>query len=310
MTEAFDDQVLSDHKDSVLYMMTRRVINGQYAEHEVDFNLAGLEVARQFIPPALMPNSVIVDIGSSSGSMIAEAAESAEIRARIVCIEPDQGALEMYQSLSSELKEHASFIQAAGEAIPLKDNSAQGATLHNVIFRAQDAAAVLSEIKRVVVPGGFVAISSNAKGHAYWRHEFERIVAERVMDITGMPLRIPTPPAEGHYLEDLPGLFAQVGDLAVQDDLYVSQDTKVIITRGQRLENYLDSIKYSVANTDLSGEHRSTWRSVVDSWLKPHIETEIDKFGQIDKQRRLASEPFFADTIRRGMFVLINSKKE
>lgn len=88
----------------------------------------------------------------------------------------------------------------------------------------------------------------------------------------------------------------------------VALDTHAVITRGRRLETYLDSIKYSAANTNLPDEHRATWRKVVDFWVKTFIEDEISKAEEVNKLLKSEAEPYFADPIRRGMFVMRNMK--
>jgi SAM-dependent methyltransferase len=302
------DALETDHKDSVLYMVLRRVINGEYAEHPVDFNIAGIEAGEQSLGRRLDDNDVIVDIGSSTGEMIANAAQALETPAKIVAVEPARDAAALHRLLPKDMQSGMTYIRGKGEAIPLADNSATGATLHNVIFRADDAQAVLNEVKRIVRPGGFIAISSNAKEHARYRHAFEQAVAERVMRVSGVQFIPPKPPAEGFYLSDLPRLVAIVGDLVVVPDLYVNQNTRAIITRGERLTHYLQSIDFSAATTNIPPELRSVWRRMVHEVVEPYIDHTITTMEHCAKRNGIAQEPFFADTIQRGMFVLRNAK--
>lgn len=306
--EQFQDDPIYDDRDSVLYMILRRIINSEYADQPMDFNIEGLLAGEKILGRTFTESDVIADIGSSSGEMVAEAVVTTGILSKIVCIEPLKDAYDTHLYLPIELQERVSFVRAVGENIPLKDNTLTGATMHNVIFRAQDAKSMLKEAQRTVMPGGFIAISSNADGHAYYRHKFESNVAEKVMEIAGIEFSAPKPPAEGHYLEDLPNLISEVPGLEIENDLYVSQDTFAAISRGQRLEDYLDSIKYSAANTDLPNEHRETWRRVVDFWVKPFIEKEIAEAEEVKEQHALNITPCFADPIRRGMYILRNNK--
>lgn len=301
---------VGDHKDSNLYMMLRRTINEEYAAQPVDFNLAGLQIAEQAVGRCLTSEDTIVDIGSNSGGMIADAAIRLGTTARILCVEPDAGAAEAHQRLDNELHNRVHFVQGAGEALPLADNTVTGLTMHNVIFRAKDAVAMLQEAKRVVQSGGYVAISSNAFGHATHRHRFERMVAKEVMQESGFKFPIPRPPAEGTYLEDLPALIAQVGDFELREDLYVSQNTEAVITLGERLDTYLLSIKYSAANITIPARLHSVWRRAVNKQIRPIIERKIQAVLEAAPGHDVESVPCFADPIRRGMYVLVNRKCE
>jgi len=312
-TVVINEDSLVDHRDSIVHMTMRRMINGEYAEEPVDFNAEGFKAAEKILGKDVLDNSVVVDIGSSTGQMIAEGALATGTKARIICVEPHPEAVELRRYVNEEYKRRVDYIEGSGENIPLKDNSVRAAFLHNVIFRSDNREQMLSEVQRVVVPGGVVAISSNAKGHAHWRHEFEKRIAEIVSTKTGQIFRIPRPPAEGNYLEDLPALFERVGGFEVcsntlGDKLYVSQDTEAIITRGTRLDNYLHAIEFAAINTGLKDEYYHDWRAAVNTWLRTYIESEIDKVQEIYEQQGTDKEPFFGDSIRRGMYVLINKK--
>lgn len=306
--EAMQSELPPEHRDSLLYMMARRVINEEYAEHPIDFNAAGLEAGEKMTPGGLTSEQVVVDIGGNSGRMIAEAAVKTKTKARIICLEPDEGAQDVYDIMEVSLKQRVAFIRGVGEALPFADSSLQGATLHNVIFRASSATAMLEEVKRVVAPGGFVAISSNGEGHAYYRHKFERDVANLVMQQSGVLFAPPNPPAEGHYLEQLPALFEKIGGLKPIDSLYVPQHSRAIITRGERLHDYLMSIKYSAANTTTTALLYKSWHAAVDTVIEPQIQAKIAAMERSNYQQGTTQEPFFADTIQRGMFVLENTK--
>ncbi len=295
-----------DHKDSHLYMMMRREINEGYAEIPVNFNAAGLLAGQKMAGRIFSHDDIIVDVGSNSGQMIAEAAIETGVQARIICVEPDDEAAQARSIMPPDVKNRTNFLQAVGEALPLATSSVEGLSLHNVIFRAQSASAMLAEVKRVVKPNGFIAISSNDRGHAPFRHEIERRVAEAVIRETNQPFKVPPPPAEGHYLQTLPSLFERVGGLAIRDDLYVAQRTRALITPGDRLENYLESIKFSAANTGIANAERRIWRRIVNTSVRAFIENRMATSATTDPKTYQKIGPFFADPIIRGMFVLQN----
>ncbi|HVS58112.1 MAG TPA: class I SAM-dependent methyltransferase [Candidatus Saccharimonadales bacterium] len=289
-------------------MKLRRLINETYAVNPVDFNEMGLRLGEEVLGRMLTCGDVVVDIGSSSGEMIADAALSIGVQARILCVEPNTEAAELYSLLSDEQRSRIDFVQGIGEQLPLRDNSAAGASLHNVIFRASDAKAMLNEAKRVVKPGGFIAISSNQRGHGDYRHTRERAVAEQIVAHTGVMLKPLLPPAEGYYLDDLPTTVEEVGGLKIMPDMTIRQVTEAKITRGERLENYLDSIKYSAANVDLPPQYRNMWRTIVDVVVRQEVEGKIDESEQAFRALGRTEEPYFADRIWRGMFMLRNEK--
>jgi SAM-dependent methyltransferase len=298
----------TDHKDSVMYLTLRREINEDFAEHRVDFNVEGLEKGELLLGRCFTPDDIVVDIGSSSGVMLAEAALETANQASLVCVEPDTDAFYTYQRLDEAYQSRVTFIRGRGEELPLADNTAVGATIHNVIFRLSDPVAVLNHMKRVVKPGGFIAISSNDVGHAEKRHGHVRKVALEVMAQTGDSFTIPGPPAEGHYMRDLPKLVHRVGGLAIVNDLYVRQDTWAVVPEGRPVDSYVQSIKYSAANTDIAPEHRETWRRAVDLIVVPEIEAEIAAMRRTLKGPK--DIPYFRDSIKRGMIVLRNDKAE
>jgi SAM-dependent methyltransferase len=306
MTSTPEHGIIKDHSDSFMDMVLRRMINEDFAEHPTDFNVEGLRAGQKFVEGGLTRDDLIVDIGGSSGQFAAIAAKQTTTEAHIVTIEPDD---ETYDYMPEELKGYTSFMQGYGEDIPLPDNSATGVTAHNVIFRVGNLARVLSEMKRVVRPGGFIAISTNAYGHAYYRHSFEHRVAEIMQQKVDIPFSIPGAPAEGRYIEDLPDIFRSAGELEQVRGLAVTQNTRALITSG-RLSEYLLSIMYSVNRTSLPPEYRRVWREVVKSLVKPEVEHGIAQMEAEDQLLGVSREPFFADPIRRGMVVLRNIKPE
>jgi len=295
----------SDNEDSFLYMVSRRLVNEDYAENPVDFNVQGLLAAQAMLEPErLSAANLIADIGCSSGLFIVSAAEKTGTEAFIVGIEPDPEAT-LY--LPDLYKGRIAIMQGYGEDIPLPTNSVVGATGHNVIFRSSNIPAMLSEMKRIVEPGGMIAISTKAKGHAEKRYRFQRQVAREVSELTGLKLHIPEESSDGSYIEDLAGIIEETPGLEVRDDLRVDQDTKAIITR-ERLDDYLFTVSNAVSRTDLPPTMRYLWRQVVGTSVKTEIEQEINAMEESDRREGVVREPFFADIIRRSMVVMLNVK--
>lgn len=307
MRETYNPAQQSDHTDSLVYMLFRREINESFAECPVDFNYEGFVAAERVADRPLTPQDIVVDIGSSSGIMAAEGALGSGTEASVVCVELDQGAAEAHGRLPQAYRDRVSYLRGSGEALPFRNKTIQGLSMHNVIFRAKSAHAMLQEAKRVVKPGGSIAISSNARHHALKRHGFESMVARETIARTHADFTVPKPPAEGRYLEDIPRIIEEVGGLTMIPDFYVAQNTRAIITPGDRLFDYLQSIKYSAANTNIPPWARPHWHQLVDELVQPHIAAEISHSAQTANghdELRARIGPFFADTIARGMFVL------
>lgn len=287
-----------DHIDSFMYMMFRRVINEQYAEDQYDFNRLGMEAGRIVLGRDYVDQDLIVDIGSSTGQIAAEAADSLGIQAKIIGIEPDTVAVDMSMLLTDHLRKRIQVVPRYGEDTGLATNSAVVMAAHNVVFRAQQPVEVLRDALRYVQPGGVLCVSSNSKTHGVRRHQFEKDTAESLKDMTGLAFETPAAPAEGYYLHNLPDLFEKVPEWRVIDGLTIIQNTRAVITPGERLETYLDSIKFSAANVTTSKEIRKIWGEVVEADVRPVIESEIAS----------SDDGAFYDTIHRGMFTLQNLK--
>lgn len=289
-----------DHPDSVAYMMLRRTINEEYAETRRDFNVLGLQVGATVLGRALLESDTIIDIGSSNGTIIAQAAKDEGLDSHIICVEPSEEGASSFAKERHTRASGVTFLQAYGEKIPLRASSADGATLHNVIFRSPNAVGMLQEVQRVVKPGGFIAVSTNYEGHARERHQFEARITREFFKHTGVKLDAVRPPAEAHYVTDLPRLFIETGNLDVGNLMYVHQDTHAVITPGERLETYLTALKFSAVDAGVPDDMRGWWRFIVEKIARAKIEREMQK----------SPEGTFLDTIHRGMYVVRNIKSD
>lgn len=291
---------IGDHRDSILYMNTRRRINEEFAKVPVDFYAESLNAGQLVLGRDLTSNDTMVDIGSSTGEIMTNAANKLGVAAQIICIDSDPEVPYTYSFNLLRAAQRVRFVMAEGENIPIAANSLAGATMHNVIFRAEDAIAMLAEAKRVVMPNGFIAVSTNYEGHAIIRHALEKTIAKKVMEISGVHFEIPQPPAFGRYIDDLPKLIKAVGGLEVINKLFVNQDTQAIITPGDRADTYIESIKYS--GFYAPDNVRAVWRRVssivIDDFLSK-LEMSKESGGPIP----------LVDTIKRGMYMLRKTNK-
>lgn len=313
LLDQFDDGV--DGRDSVLYMKFRRLINEEFAVRPVDFNLQGLLVAQTALGRMVSENDIFLDVGSNDGQIPSEALSKSGLPNKLICLEPDSEAATYYAGLvrpdlleSEQLKDRVLYIRAVGEMIPLEDNSVSGASLHNVIFRAKDMTRLLKEVGRVVIPSGYIAISTNCRGHAPMRHYFEKYTSQRLAQLSGQALDSLEPPAQGRYLEDLEPILSGIESFELMKNLTVQQNTYAMITN-ERLQFFLQSIDYSSANVEgISDESRSLWRQIVHTEVREQIEQRLEYIKNAFARNYRLKEPFIMDPIKRGMLVVRNNK--
>lgn len=288
------EKIPGSSPDAFFDMALRREIN-DFADLPVDFYLEGFKKAREYT--GLTDQSTVLDIGCSNGRFIIEAARATETNAALIGLDIDSEAYRHFPPPHTA-ESRFSFIQGRGESVPLAANSVQVAMAHNVLFRSNEASAILREMQRVVEPEGLLMVSTNGRGHAFWRHTFERLVALELKRGTSLDLIPPKPPAENCYLEDIPEMIAEVGDLSVIDTSVV-QYCQAKITP-DRLEDYLTSIKLTANRTDISPQMHHAWRRLVDAHARSFILDHMRKNGD--------GNPYFVDVVHRGMFVMRNNK--
>lgn len=313
MTAGVEDLSRFDHQDAYLDMVSRRLVNEEFAEQPVDFNEEGFEKAKKLV--SLSRNDAIVDIGTSSGVFALDAAEAAGITSHLIGIEPDVAAA-MFMPGNRDIGQFT-FIEGHGEAIPLPDNAAKIVTAHNVLFRAKDKLKMLAEMKRVAEPGGLIIVSTNAKGHAYERHNFEQAIARILSLKLGMEITPPPIPAAGCYLGELPEILKQSGGLQPLE--FVRQTCRAIITK-DRVGAYLRPLEMAANRTNLpaDAETRYLWRQTVHTYIEPKVQRVIDaaefltdlEDNDIEDNPEAAQtqEPYFPDIIDRGMIIARNLK--
>lgn len=288
--------------DAYADMVLRRLLS-QYAERPVDFNVEGLRKVQDHLDPPLGADDTVLDVGCSSGEFVLEAARATGVRARLIGLDPDDHAYRQHFPGGPDA-DRFTFIKGIGEDIPLPDDAARVATAHNVLFRADDQYKMLDEMKRVVEPEGLIIVSTNGRMHAYWRHLFERMVALKVSQTTGMsePLH---PPAEGFYMEDVPEIVERSGGLEIIDTLVQRTESRITL---ERLPDYLTSLKFSVNHTDTPPEYWRVWRETVDGLARPLILKTIYQQTLRNAEAGRSDEPYFPDPVHRAMFVLRNNK--
>lgn len=115
---------------------------------------------------ALLPShGMLVEIGSGTGALLADLSRRAE---RLIAIDHSPAMLELArQRVASEGLANVELRLGELSHLPLADGLAQGVVLNMVLHHAADPPAVLKEIRRVLAPGGMLALADLA------RHERE-----------------------------------------------------------------------------------------------------------------------------------------
>ena len=291
-----------DHVDSFMYMMSRRRIS-EFAAEPYDYYPEGLRWANVTLG-GLTSHDAVLDLGGSSGQFALDARAAVGIDPHIYVVDPDDEPYNLYLPVRWPDPVGFDFIKGYGEDIPLPNNAVAVSMAHNVLFRAKDMYKMLGELVRVTRPGGLILVSTNARDHAPFRHNFERIVADYVsieMGVFNDPLR---PPAHGCYMEDFPDLIKDIPGL--RQIYFHPHKTYSVITR-DRLPYYRDAIYFSANQLSDSARTRSVWRKVVDSDVIPYVEAHIAR-QEARGRRPNGFPPHFPDPIHRGLFVLRNIK--
>lgn len=99
------------------------------------------------------PGTKVLDIGCGTGMTVEYLSDVCALQAVGVDVSPIQ--LEQGRKRAPDLR----LIQAAGESLPFADAAFEGVIAECSLSVMQDAAAVLAEISRILVPGGKLAIT-------------------------------------------------------------------------------------------------------------------------------------------------------
>ena len=144
--KAFFDEVASDWDTMRIAYYDERVIERMAAAAELD------------------PTMTVADVGTGTGFVAAGMAPRA---ARVVGIDSSAEMLAVAKRHFAELGiRNVELREGDIASLPLDDDSVDAAFANMVLHHAEDPAAMLSEMARVVRPGGTVAICDEVE-HSY-----------------------------------------------------------------------------------------------------------------------------------------------
>jgi SAM-dependent methyltransferase len=122
-------------------------------------------VANPFALRRLAPGERVVDIGSGAGFDSFLAAAQVGPTGRVVGVDMTREMLEKSTATGAELGlDHVEFRAGLAESVPVEDSWADVVISNGVINLCADKHAVLSEIRRVLRPGGWLQFADIANG--------------------------------------------------------------------------------------------------------------------------------------------------
>ena len=108
----------------------------------------------QFLVPTMMalvdPSVVLADLGCGSGDMVAQVAPSV---ARVIAVDHEQGMLDIAAERLSQL-DNVDLRLGEMTALPIADDTLDYALVMLVLHHVTDVDGALSEVRRVLKPGG------------------------------------------------------------------------------------------------------------------------------------------------------------
>jgi len=122
-------------------------------------------VANPFALRRLAPGERVVDIGSGAGFDSFLAAAQVGPTGRVVGVDMTPEMLEKSAATGTELGlDHVEFRAGLAESVPMEDSWADVVISNGVINLCADKHAVLSEIGRILRPGGWLQFADIANG--------------------------------------------------------------------------------------------------------------------------------------------------
>jgi ubiquinone/menaquinone biosynthesis C-methylase UbiE len=125
-----------------------------------------LENSARYMTEYLKPQSHVLDIGCGPGSITAELAQRC---ANVFGVDAAEGVVKVARN-TYPLSSHPNlqFLTGNASALPFPDSSFDVVHAHQTIHHVNDQVAVLSEMRRVCVPGGLVAIRDADYATSVW----------------------------------------------------------------------------------------------------------------------------------------------
>ena len=165
------------------------------------------EVSRRFVPMLLRlagvaPAQRVLDVATGTGIAAEAAAEAVGPSGRVVAADISPAVLEKARARLGTAAAAVSFALEDGQSLSLPDAEFDAVLCHLGLMFFADPAKGLAEFRRVLRPGGRVAVSANAPARSFLTPVFAAVAA-RSRSEDGVPQRLLRSPLDQRRLRDL-----------------------------------------------------------------------------------------------------------
>lgn len=130
-------------------------------------HVRGNEVIEELQKHVSLEGKNFLEVGSGRGEICIEAARNG---AQVFGVEPEEESLVLSRLLAEIETMKVQFLQGYGEALPFKDHTFDLIVCHEVLEHVQDPAKTISEMIRVLKPGGALYLEAPNYLYPYEGH--------------------------------------------------------------------------------------------------------------------------------------------
>lgn len=208
------------------------------ADEQAQIEYVGVRRAEQWTPfllPHLRPGQRLLDVGCGVGSITLDLAARVA-PGEVVGVDQDDHQLSLARAAATERGlTNARFQVGSVYDLPFADGSFDVALAHTLLFHLSDQLRALKELRRVLAPGGLVAVADDHYGTWVFSPEgsaVQRIITQLVSSITVASGGNP------YYSHNLRHLLLEAG-FARTEGLAIASEHYGALTETRRLAGLL-----------------------------------------------------------------------
>lgn len=256
----------------------------RHARNPIDFHATLIEHLD------LEGHETILDVGCLDGSLLFNLYEQAHHKGDMLGVDINTS---LFVNATRRLRKmgHAPIVLTLGRAqdVKLPDSSVDVALALFMLYHVPVPEQALTELRRVVKPGGKIAIATSGEGNKRRQRVFEQQIADRLG--TATPPRMAASFDYEIAKRTLPDWFEVIGEFGQVDELVIGPEGSESYT--EYLES-LVSMKPSFGRKHIG--YNKEWVPAVNELVRPVIMDEV------------ASRGYFGDRVERYFFICRNSK--